>query len=392
MDEDDKEFEDGSRMTIMGHDDFSSYNSDGQSKDLAQQEMDPSLWGYLTEDIEDRILSWLPFEAFARMRTVCKRWNGILKSSTFLHLYRSVPAPSHPCFLMFDAKDWSMCWLFNPSIHRWHSFPFDFQPIASKFPCAAAGGLLCFCGVSSYPNLYVCNPITRKWREIPPMENKRFPNLVGMVVDESSKSYKLIVAGDYHGENTTSTEVFDSVNSSWVTTEGEIPLVHLTPRNSYYMGFIFWLTGDPFGLIAFNLEQAEWITIQAPMPDNLISPHLVGCTNRLLMVGGIKKHIAPKSIRIWELDMRSMLWKTVAIMPPSLCSKFLKDSLTGDFMCIGQNNLICLTSYKCSQALMYDVLKKVWQWLPAYPFLSVVDIYRLHIGLPFTPRWDIGVF
>jgi hypothetical protein len=123
--------------------------------------MDEILWGTLPEDLQDRILAWLPFPAFARACTVCKRWNAVTYSHSFLEMYRRVPSPN-PCFLMFEAKDRSMCSVYNPTSNRWHRIPFTFFHYETKFPCAAAGGLLCFCGVSAYPSLSVCNPLTRR--------------------------------------------------------------------------------------------------------------------------------------------------------------------------------------------------------------------------------------
>lgn len=134
---------------------------DADQGDTAQQ-LDGELWGSLPEDLQDRILAWLPFPAFARACTVCKRWNSVMYSHSFLEMYRRVPSPE-PCFLMFEAKDRSMCSVYNPSSNRWHRIPFTFFHYETKFPCAAAGGLLCFCGVSAYPSLSVCNPLTRRY-------------------------------------------------------------------------------------------------------------------------------------------------------------------------------------------------------------------------------------
>ena len=89
-------------------------------------------------------------------------WNSVMYSHSFLEMYRRVPSPE-PCFLMFEAKDRSMCSVYNPTSNRWHRIPFTFFHYETKFPCAAAGGLLCFCGVSAYPSLSVCNPLTRRY-------------------------------------------------------------------------------------------------------------------------------------------------------------------------------------------------------------------------------------
>ena len=48
---------------------------DADLGDTAQ--LDGELWGSLPEDLQDRILAWLPFPAFARACTVCKRYDSL---------------------------------------------------------------------------------------------------------------------------------------------------------------------------------------------------------------------------------------------------------------------------------------------------------------------------
>lgn len=229
-----------------------------------------------------------------------------------------------------------------------------------------------------------------RWRELPPMLHKRFPNLVGMVVDPVTRAYKIVVAGDYYEDNVR-TEVYDSLSNCWRITGNHLPIANYTLRNAFCNGFHFWVTRDPYGVIAFNMQHGVWSVVRAPMPSFLTSPHLVGCQRRLLMVGGLKKHAIPKNIRIWELEQSTMNWVEVVRMPHTLCKRFLKDSRNGDFMCVGHNDLICLTSYKCPHALVYDFIKRSWRWVPSCPLLTDIEDYRSTIGFPFSPRLDSPV-
>lgn len=222
------------------------------------------------------------------------------------------------------------------------------------------------------------------------MLHKRFPNLVGMVVDPTTRAYKIVVAGDYYEDNVR-TEVYDSTSNTWRITGNHLPIANYTLRNAFCNGFHFWVTRDPYGVIAFNMQHGVWSVVRAPMPSFLTSPHLVGCQRRLLMVGGLKKHAIPKNIRIWELEQSTMNWVEVVRMPHTLCKRFLKDSRNGDFMCVGHNNLICLTSYKCPHALIYDFSKRSWRWVPSCPLLTDIEDYRSTIGFPFSPRLDAPV-
>lgn len=58
-------------------------------------QLDGELWGSLPEDLQDRILAWLPFPAFARACTVCKRYNSQKPLYPILPLCRNL-SPIHP--------------------------------------------------------------------------------------------------------------------------------------------------------------------------------------------------------------------------------------------------------------------------------------------------------
>lgn len=72
-------------------------------------------------------------------------------------------------------------------------------------------------GITNAGMLAICNPITRAWRELPPMIHKRLNSLVGVYEDKRTDSYKIVVAGGtcQGGEYECTTEVYDSLTNSW---------------------------------------------------------------------------------------------------------------------------------------------------------------------------------
>ncbi len=46
--------------------------------------MDERLWSDLGEELIDRVLARLPIDSFFRLRVVCKRWNAIIYSQSFI--------------------------------------------------------------------------------------------------------------------------------------------------------------------------------------------------------------------------------------------------------------------------------------------------------------------
>ncbi len=104
---------------------------------------------------------------------------------------------------------------YSTTLAKWHRIPFDFLPMQIQ-PAASAGGLVCLVADYRPFAFFVCNPITKVARQLPPRICKRRPRIVCMVVDRLSKAYKIIAAGGYRSDDDCwTTEVFDSVTGCW---------------------------------------------------------------------------------------------------------------------------------------------------------------------------------
>jgi hypothetical protein len=127
------------------------------------------------------------------------------------------------------------CYFFNQnSVLQWGGFdqhtknwrllppvtflPADCKPdpdLFKEFMVCAKDGLVCinFSKSADEERLIVLNPLPRKYRELPPLNHRRNPVLMHMLVDPASHSYQVIVAGNCSSEDEYTskiTEVYDS--------------------------------------------------------------------------------------------------------------------------------------------------------------------------------------
>ena len=57
----------------------------------------------LTEDLLERVLSWLPTSTFFRLSSVCKRWKSVAASESFKLACSRIPSRD-PWFFMVDLN------------------------------------------------------------------------------------------------------------------------------------------------------------------------------------------------------------------------------------------------------------------------------------------------
>lgn len=361
--------------------------------------MDARMWSALPEDVIDKVLAWLPLASVLRFRSVCRRWNALVLSGTFVSSH-SKSSPHRPCFLLCTIGQ--LACSFDPSLSKWLTLLKPTSPGASVV--ASTGSLFCLGNqVTECRTLSVCNPITRCLKHLPPMLRVRLIHKVTMIEERSTNSYKIMVSGE-DGLPTPSphtfnlmTEVYESSNNSWTMARNPLPEAKFGSDPGVWCGGSFYcLTEMPYGVVMFEPLTGEWSEIEVPMPPSIAIPSLLTVPkNRLLMVGRSVTHHAHNrtkttAICIWELQQtdRRSVWVELLRMPLELCSQFLAPLASySPFVCAGVGNSIFITTHSNPEVLVYDIATEFWRWLPSDPLFPNNRDFHL-LGFAFEPRFD----
>ncbi|XAR73878.1 hypothetical protein NMG60_11007996 [Bertholletia excelsa] len=169
-----------------------------------------------------------------------------------------------PSFISIDP---SSCGVPDPSLK------FLPEPVDIK---ASANGLLCCQGIK-YKAYYICNPVTKQWKELPKSNADHGPNPSIVLVFEPSllnfvADYKVVCAfpsTDF--DNATEFEIYSSTDGSW-RVSGEIcfatsKLVH--SLGAYADGIVYW-QARPHGIVAFDLNKDRSQLLQGCYGNNAI--------------------------------------------------------------------------------------------------------------------------
>ncbi|EFJ36037.1 hypothetical protein SELMODRAFT_78419 [Selaginella moellendorffii] len=358
----------------------------GEVEQRAASSLDSEVWCNLPEHLVDTVLAWLPPASLFRLRTVCKRWNSVVSSRAFLDTCSKIKSRL-PYFLMFaDHFHRRVAAVYDVSVSSWHLLPFS-SFMHCRFPesflvLAAAGGLLCLEGTGSQSGtMFVSNPITRVYKKLPRMIAMKSPYVVGMVVDDEMKSYKILVAQD--GE-TLASQVYDSSTNRWSLTGVYHRRTAILAGATFYNGLLFCLTFSPNGLLAFDLERGQWLEVKLALPPSLSCPNLMTHQDRLLLIGGIEELGSLQSVHVWQLHPTKPEWMDVERVPDELFKRLFTSS-SGHFICVGQGDFICLHEYYSPEILMYDIVRSSWQWLPGCSLNDNIEA-RSVLGFAFQPR------
>lgn len=186
--------------------------------------MSPAIWSALPKDLLERVFARLPLADMIRLQCLSKEWSQNLTSPN--SAFKMVCADANPklfaiisgiCFIgKFEVKVYDM------KSNTWHATMIDTgyeEPFNTMN--AFDGGLVCFLCTSAQSHvrlpIIVCNPLTRSMRALPLHAHKGQARMLQLVMDRSTKFYKVIVVvTDINNGNLTA-ELFHSETGVWTS-------------------------------------------------------------------------------------------------------------------------------------------------------------------------------
>ncbi|KAG6407812.1 hypothetical protein SASPL_130811 [Salvia splendens] len=330
----------------------------------ADEIMENEIWKDFPEDLFEGVLA-----RFFRFRSVCREWNSLLTSESFSQQCGQVKH-AKPWFyaITFDNTYTGTGAMYDPSSNKWHHPTVPALPTkAALFPMASAGGLICLVDFS-HRSFYVCNPLTRSFKELPERSVKLLWDdaAIGMTQTPNG-GYKILCVGSEGGY-----QVYDSANNFWISPGSMPPSIKLPLGITLFTcgvvaieGRLYFMRSKPDGLLSYEVDTGMWRQYVVPIPPHqtLYDCALVESGGRIMLVGLLKEDAAScECVCVWELGMTTLQWKEVDRMPNMWCLEFYGKKNVS-MSCLGNKDLLMLsldTTCHMDQLFMYDLSTQEW--------------------------------
>ncbi|PIN11310.1 hypothetical protein CDL12_16091 [Handroanthus impetiginosus] len=328
--------------------------------------MEEHIWREFPEDLFEAVIARLPIATFFRFRSVCRKWNSLLTSQSFSQQCAQVKQ-SQSWFYTITHENVNTGAIYDPSLKKWHHPTVPALPTKLiVLPVASAGGLICFLDIG-HRSFYVCNPLTRSFKELPARSVNVWSRVaVGMTLngDSASSGYKILWVG-CEGEY----EVYDSTKNSWTCPGSMPPNIKLPLALNFRSqavsvdGTLYFMRSRPDGILSYDMKNGTWKQFVIPAPPHLTDHTLAECGGRIMLVGLLTKNAAT-CVCIWELQKMTLLWKEVDRMPNIWCLEFYGKHVR--MTCLGNKGLLMLSlrSRQMNRLVTYDLSSREWLKVP----------------------------
>ncbi|KAK1324260.1 F-box/kelch-repeat protein [Acorus calamus] len=374
----------------------------------ATNESSAPLDNVLPDDILERILALLPVASIFRAGAVCKRWNHVVNSESFLLSFTTELSPQKPWYFMFTGNEDPVGFAYDPILRKWHGL--DLPCIeATNWFVASSFGLVCFMDNDTRTRLFVCNPITKDWTQLLPPPDGIFPDYsaLSVSVDRRTHNYTVTLVktkqmpGDFQQWNL-SIHIYDSDMRSWMSPVEEVLVGWRGGDESIicdgvlycliYSTAVVGSSETRHALIMYDLQSrsshVSFLQNLIHVPCSLTCGRLMNLNEKLVMVGGIGKPDRPdiiKGIGIWEFHKSE--WREVSRMPHRYFQGF--GEFDDVFASSGTDDLVYIQSYGAPALLVFDMNQKQWKWAIKCPVTKRFPL-KLFTGFSFEPRLEVN--
>ncbi|GKV30986.1 hypothetical protein SLEP1_g39738 [Rubroshorea leprosula] len=358
----------------------------------------------LPQDTLQQIFSSLPLRQIVTCRSVCKFFNQILSSTSFLRLISAQPPlkllvlrPSHHHHHRNrHVSLYSSLHLYDPGQNQWLRFNLDFLPFRSLHPVASSLGLIYLWAESrdsteSNKSLIVCNPLTRHYKILPQLGSAWWRH--GSVLVDSMN--RVMVLSEL------AALFFSPVQKDqWLKFSSNLPAKPRSPILVSNSVFALCDVGSPWrsqwklfscsvsSMLNLNVTHNNWECLErhewGDIFDIMKRPRLVrGNGNKILMIGGLKSGytLNPSclTILILRLDLESMEWEEAGRMPADMYKLFQESK----FKVFGEGDTVCFSGKRVGRLALWECSR--WRWIEGVAG-SGDGLFR---GFTFDARLDV---
>lgn len=172
----------------------------------AMPELDVGLWSTLGENLLEKVIARLPLHSLVRASLLSKECRDVkFCFASFQHEVNCCSSTaSWDSFCPVFVTDEHVLLGFESKSRRWCRLPtLSYLPHVVR-NCniwtliVACGSLLCLTGEFSDNPIFITNPLTRSWRQLPPSPEENLDLVreqVQLVCEGGSKTYKVLVQG-----------------------------------------------------------------------------------------------------------------------------------------------------------------------------------------------------
>ncbi|XP_050235046.1 SKP1-interacting partner 15 [Mercurialis annua] len=350
----------------------------------------------LPQDTLHQIFSSLPLRQIMICKSVCKFFNRMLASPSFIHLISLTPPlrflalrpPPHHHHRHLSSQ--TSLHVYDPDQNQWLRFNLSFLPFRSApHPVASATGLVYFwcdnhrdsVNSSEGKSLVVCNPLTSQFKVLPQL-GSAWSKHGAVLVDSANRVMVLTELAFLF--------LSDRNPKSWLSFSANLPSKPRSPVLVSDSVFALCDVGSPWRsqwklfrcqLSSLNnnnnhnhnhwmcLEKHEW----ADLFDIIKRPRLVrGHGNRLLMIGGLKSTFSLNpscsTILILRLDLDRLEWEEAGRMPVEMYRCFQESTKLKVF---GGGDRVCFSAKRLGKLALWidcgDEDEDCWRWIEGAP-------------------------